>query len=106
MKDEGVVAGMLNFELRSHSIEHQMPGAKSKAIVDATPKLAVRKGDLLRTRHHLQRPRPREWSHRCYVQSSQADVSVLSVHLSLVRLHKATDLQTHAAGVTAKTGLC
>lgn len=101
-KDEGVIAGMLNFELRSQSIEHQMPGAKSEAIVDATPKLAVRKGDLLRARHHLQGPRPRERSHRCHVQSSEADVRVLSVHLTLVRLHKATDLRTHAAGVTAK----
>ena len=72
-----------------------MPGAKSEAIVDATPKLAVRKGDLLRTRHHLQGPRPRERSHRCYVQSSKADVSVLSPHLTLVCLHEAADLCGH-----------
>jgi hypothetical protein len=76
-----------------------MSGAKSESIVDATPKLAVRKGDLLRARHHLQGPRPRERSHRCYVQSSQADVSVLSAHLTLVCLHEAADLRTHTAGV-------
>jgi hypothetical protein len=79
-----------------------MPGAKSEAIVDATPKLAVRKGDLLRAHHHLQGPRPRERSHRCHVQSSQADVSVLSVHLTLVRLHEAADLRTHTAGIKVR----
>jgi hypothetical protein len=86
---------MLSVELRSESMKHQRAGTEGEAIVDAEPKLAVRHCNLRRTPHRLQDLVPREWSHHCYVQTSKADELILSIHLALVCLYDATNLQAH-----------